>query len=72
MGKSKVLLTTLFVSKSQHFTILSSPHENIYGCLGDTAKPRTVEICPVSVSFNCPDAKSQILIVRSPAPDANH
>lgn len=27
---------------------------------------------PVSVSFSVPDARSQILIVRSPAPDANH
>src|SRR3954467_15504482 len=63
---------TLFVSKSQHFTILSSPQENKYGCLGDTASPRTVEICPVSVTRSCPDAKSQILIVLSPAPLANH
>jgi hypothetical protein len=68
----QILLTTLFVSKSQHFTILSSPHENMYGCLDDTASPRTVEICPVSVSFNWPDARSQILMVRSPAPEANH
>lgn len=67
-----MLLTTLFVSKSQHLTILSSPHENMYGCLGDTASPRTVEICPVSVSRSWPDARSQILMVRSPAPDANH
>lgn len=63
---------TLFVSRSQHLTILSSPHENKYGCRGETARPRTVLMCPVSVSFRPPVAKSQILIVRSPAPDANH
>jgi hypothetical protein len=63
---------TLFVSKSQHFTILSSPHENKYGCRGEIANPRTVEICPVSVTFKLPDAKSHILIVLSPAPLANH
>jgi len=62
----------LFVSRSQHLTILSSPQENRYGCLGETARPRTVEICPVRVSRKFPEARSHILIVRSPAPLANH
>ena len=39
---------------------------------GDTASPRTVEMCPVNVSLNCPEARSQILMVLSPAPLANH
>lgn len=51
---------TLFCSKSQHLTILSSPAEKRYGCRGDTASPRTVDICPVSDSLSSPDAKSQI------------
>ena len=33
---------TLLYSKSQHFTCLSSPQENKYGCLELTANPRTV------------------------------
>ena len=51
---------------------LSSPHENRYGCRDDTAKPRTVEMWPVNESLSSPDAKSQILMTRSPAPVANH
>ena len=51
---------------------LSSPHEKRYGCLEDTASPRTVEIWPVNESLSSPDARSQILITRSPAPVANH
>src|SRR5436190_21974327 len=63
---------TLLVSRSQHLTILSSPQEKRYGCRGETARPRTVEMCPVRVSRRFPDARSQILIVLSPAPLANH
>jgi hypothetical protein len=51
---------------------LSSPHENKYGCLGETARPLTVLICPVRLSFSSPLAKFQILITLSPAPVANH
>lgn len=51
---------------------LSSPHEKRYGCLGLTASPLTVLICPVKLSFNSPLAKSQILMTLSPAPVANH
>ena len=48
-------------------TILSSPAENKYGCLGETASPLTALICPVKVNFKPPSepaqtfAKSQIL-----------
>src|ERR1700733_6133627 len=63
---------TLLVSRSQHLTILSSPHENRYGCRGETARPRTVDMWPVSVSRKLPEAKPHILIVLSPAPLANH
>ena len=51
---------TLFCSKSQHFTILSSPHEKRYGCLALTATPLTVLTWPVKVSLRVPEAKSQI------------
>ena len=50
-----------------HLTILSSPAENKYGCLGETASPLTALICPVKVNFKPPSepaqtfAKSQIL-----------
>src|SRR5277367_1586930 len=63
---------TLLVSRSQHLTILSSPQEKRYGCRGETARPRTVEMWPVRVRRREPVARSQILIVRSPAPEANH
>ena len=55
----KVVLTLLY-SKSQHFTCLSSPQENKYGCRVLTTRPRTVLICPVNESFKRPLAKSQI------------
>lgn len=51
---------------------LSSPQENRYGCRGETASPRTVEMWPVRESLSAPDARSQILMTRSPAPVANH
>ena len=51
---------TLLYSKSQHFTCLSSPQENKYGCLELTANPRTVLMWPVSESFNLPLPSSQI------------
>mmetsp|Transcript_7704 Transcript_7704/g.28097 ORF Transcript_7704/g.28097 Transcript_7704/m.28097 type:complete len:296 (-) Transcript_7704:82-969(-) len=44
----------------------------MYGCLSLTAMPVTCSMCPVKVSFSCPDARSQILIVRSALPVANH
>ncbi|SRR5260221_294372 len=50
---------------------LSSPHEKRYGWRGDTASPRTVEICPVSDSRSSPDARFQDLMMRSPAPVAS-
>ena len=53
-------------------TILSSPQEKRYGWRGDTASPRTVEMCPVSVRRRLPEARSQIFTVRSPAPVQNH
>lgn len=59
-------------SKCWRRRTLSSPHENRYGCLGETAKPRTVEMWPVNDNLSAPDAKSQILMTRSPAPVANH
>ena len=55
-----MLVLTLLYSKSQHFTCLSSPQENKYGCLVLTTRPRTVLICPVNDSFKRPLAKSQI------------
>src|ERR1700733_8461398 len=58
--------------KQWKMNTLSSPQENRYGWRGDTAKPRTVEMCPVNHNFSSPDAKSHILITRSPAPVANH
>mmetsp|Transcript_12725 Transcript_12725/g.25167 ORF Transcript_12725/g.25167 Transcript_12725/m.25167 type:complete len:212 (-) Transcript_12725:77-712(-) len=63
---------TLLVSRSQHFTSLSSPTENMYGCLSLTARPLTGLMCPVRVSFSSPDARSHSLMVLSPAPVANH
>ena len=51
---------TLLYSRSQHLTCLSSPHENRYGCLGLTTRPRTVLMWPVRDSFNVPLARSQI------------
>lgn len=59
-------------SRSQHFTALSSPHENRYGERDDTATPRTVCECPVSVSFRLPDARSHTFSVRSALPVTNH
>ena len=50
---------TLLYSRSQHLTCLSSPAENRYGCLGLTASPLTVLMCPVSVSLRRPLASSQ-------------
>lgn len=74
--------TTLLHSRSQHFTDLSSPHENRYGERAEIATPRTVWEWPVRVSFRFPDARSQIyrsarttevtLMVRSALPVANH
>ena len=60
--------TTLFCSRSQHLTILSSPHEKRYGCLSLTTRPLTVLICPVNVSFSCPFTRSQNFIVLSLEP----
>jgi hypothetical protein len=51
---------TLFDSRSQHLTILSSAAEKRYGCRPETPSPRTVEMCPVIDSFSSPDARSQI------------
>jgi len=44
----------------------------MYGWRGLTASPRTVEMWPVNVNRRLPEARSQILMVRSPAPVANH
>lgn len=63
---------TLLYSRSQHLTILSKPQENMYGWRGLTANPVTCSICPVSVSLSCPEARSQILMVRSALPVQNH
>lgn len=72
----------MLYSRSQHFTVLSSPQENRYGDRAEMATPRTVCEWPVSVSFRLPDARSQIyasppppaatLMVRSALPVANH
>mmetsp|Transcript_22014 Transcript_22014/g.74034 ORF Transcript_22014/g.74034 Transcript_22014/m.74034 type:complete len:388 (+) Transcript_22014:235-1398(+) len=62
----------LLVSRSQHLTILSSPAEKRYGCRSEMQRPRMVEMCPVSVSLSLPVASSQILMVRSLEPVANH
>ncbi len=51
---------------------LSSPHEKRYGWRGETASPRTVEMWPVKLNFSSPEAMSQTLMTRSPAPDTNH
>ena len=67
-------LITLLYSKSQHFTILSSPQENIYGWRGEMARPRTAFMWPVRVSFKASGAateafaKSQTLMVLSADP----
>mmetsp|Transcript_9485 Transcript_9485/g.19646 ORF Transcript_9485/g.19646 Transcript_9485/m.19646 type:complete len:215 (-) Transcript_9485:279-923(-) len=44
----------------------------MYGCLGLTARPVTCSICPVRVSLSWPEARSQILMVRSALPVQNH
>lgn len=62
-------LTTLFCSKSQHFTYLSSPAEKRYGCLSETASLLTVLIWPVKVTLSCPVARSQNLMVLSLLPE---
>ena len=53
-------------------TCLSSPAEKRYGCLVETASPRTVETWPVRESLSLPEARSHILITRSAAPVTNH
>lgn len=60
------------VFKSQHFTVLSSEQENIYGCHFDISTHHTAEIWPVYVSFNAPEAKSQNFIVQSVDPVAKN
>jgi len=42
-----------------HLTVLSSPHENKYGCRALNAKPLTDDMCPVRVIFSVPEARSQ-------------
>ena len=64
--------TTLFYSRSQHLTCLSSPAEKRYGCRSETASARTVLICPVSVTISLPSTRSQNLIVRSFEPDTKN
>jgi len=58
--QNETLLFTLFCSKSQHFTNLSSPHEKRYGFRSLTINPRTELICPVRDNFSLPLARSQI------------
>ena len=53
-------------------TCRSSPQENRYGCLLETARPLTTETWPVRETLSLPLAKSQILITLSAAPVANH
>lgn len=53
-------MITLLYSKSQHFTCLSSPQLNKYGCLALTANPRTELTCPVKDTFSLPVANSHI------------
>ncbi len=65
-------LTTLFCSRSQHLTYLSSPTENIYGCLSERHKARTVFMWPVKVTLHWPVTRSQSLIVLSALPDAKN
>lgn len=45
--------TTLFASRSQHLTVLSSPAEKRNGERVDTASPRMALMWPVSDNFNC-------------------
>lgn len=47
-------LSTLFCSRSQHFTILSSPAEKRYGCRLLTARPLTALTWPVRDNFKVP------------------
>ena len=65
-------LTTLFYSRSQHFTCLSSPHEKRNGWRLSTSRPLTVLIWPVRVTLSCPEARSQNLIVLSFEPDTKN
>jgi hypothetical protein len=44
----------------------------MYGRRAETASAVTCSMCPVSVSLSVPLAVSQILMVRSPEPVANH
>ena len=64
--------TTLFYSRSQHLTCLSSPTENIYGWRSERHKPLTVLIWPVKVTLHYPVTKSQSLIVLSELPVAKN
>lgn len=61
---------TLFSSRSQHLTDLSSPHENKYGCLSENSKALIVLMCPVREIFSYPEAKSQNFMVLSAEPVA--
>ena len=61
---------TLFISRSQHFTDLSYPHEKRYGCLFENYTPLTVFIWPVKDILSSPEAKSQNFMVRSTLPVA--
>ena len=63
---------TLFCSRSQHITFLSSPQLNMYGKLSEIASPVTCSMWPVRVNFSAPDAVSHTFIVRSPEPVTNH
>ena len=65
-------LTTLFYSKSQHLTCLSSPAEKRYGCLSETARRLTVLIWPVRVTLSWPVTKSQNFIVLSLLPETKN
>lgn len=48
-------------TNNEHFTVLSSPAENRYGCRGLTTNPLTALIWPVKVSFKPPSAPAQHL-----------
>lgn len=64
--------TTLFYSRSQHLTCLSSPTENKYGLLAEMQMSLTVLMCPVNVNLQTPVTRSHNLIVLSALPVAKN
>lgn len=59
------MVLTLFISRSQHLTCLSSPQENKYGCHELTANALTLLMCPVNDNFNLQLPSSQIYYIKT-------